>query len=591
MKTDYHQTRHLLIIEDRKYRKTLSLQDEIYSIGRSPCNSIVIDSEQASRHHGTLMRRKNRKTNEENYWILDGDMDGNKSYNGIYINGEKCSVKELKQGDLINFGCEVNATFYTMNEWSDTIVPLTNYQQENTTKIQSKLISYSQAPLNPKATIQGQSYQDPLTKLANQQLFRQSLSLALKNATLKQSPLALLFLDINQFRAINENWGYSTGDLILQEIARLLNSSVRGSDIVARWSDDQFVILFPRIRESQEMGQISQRILQTIEQTLLVSEHKFSLEFSQGMAIYPQDGQDVDTLLKIAKVNLLDHQQKSASKRPLSQLIIKDKESKLLKIKTTLQKAFEQEEFSLYYQPKFNLETEKISGLEALVRWNHPQLGLIPPDKFVPLAEQTELICSLGEWILKKACSQNLAWQNLGLPPITVSVNLSPDQLQDPNFVQVVRQVLKDTKLAPEWLELEVTENIFFTHPEMAHRTLLDLKQLGLNLCLDDFGSGSSSFNHLLKFPFDTIKVAQSCVQELSKDQKQFAVISAVLSLATNLKIRAVAEGVETEKQLNLLRNLDCQEIQGYLFSQPLTSKEATRFLFMHSSQNMILRC
>ncbi len=294
MNTSRQPTRHLLIIEDRKYRTTLSLQDEVYSIGRNPRNSIVICSQQASRHHGTLMRRKNRMNNEETYWILDGDMNGNKSRNGIYVNGEKCLLKELKQGDLINFGCEVNATFYTMNNWSDTIIPLTDEQQENRTTIQSKLISYSEASsdvrssqslnstkilnpkatLNPRATIQGQSYQE-------------------------------------------------------------------------------------------------------------------------------------------------------------------DQESKLFKAKTALQKALEHEEFILYYQPQVNLETGEMSGMEALVRWNHPQLGLIPPYKFIPLAEKTELICSLGEWILKTACSQNFARQNLGLPPITISVNLSPYQLQDPNFVHL----------------------------------------------------------------------------------------------------------------------------------------------------------
>ncbi|EAZ87956.1 diguanylate cyclase domain-containing protein, partial [Crocosphaera chwakensis] len=266
-------THHFLIIEDRKYRRTLSLQDKFYSLGRSPKNSIVISSDQASRHHATLIRKKNRLNNEETYWILDGDRNGKKSRNGIYVNGEKCSVKELKQGDLINFGCDVNATFYSLNNWSDSIIPINNYQPENVAQNPSNSISVSESniefphsqilnstttlhpksTLNPKRTIKGQRYQDPLTKLANQQLFKEYLSIALKNATLKQSPLALLFLNVNQFRTINENWGYPTGDLILQAIGKRIKASVRDSDIVARWADDQFVILFPRIRKSHEI--------------------------------------------------------------------------------------------------------------------------------------------------------------------------------------------------------------------------------------------------------------------------------------------------------------------------------------------------
>ncbi|HAC63758.1 MAG TPA: diguanylate cyclase [Cyanothece sp. UBA12306] len=606
MNNSHQQTAHLLIIEDQKYRRTLSLQLENLSIGRSPKNSIIIHSEKVSRHHATLMRRKNRHNNRETYWIVDGNINGKKSSNGIYVNGEKCSTKELKHGDLINFGCDVNATFYSMNEWSDTIIPISDYQQQEIIKKTSKFMNISEGNIevsqpqivNPqrtinsqvnshdKCTIQGQNYQDTLTKLANRELFRESLSVALKNIALKKSLLAVLFLNINQFDAIIKKWGYSTGEFILQEIAQRLNASIRDSDILARWGEAQFVILFSKIKESQEIEKISQRILHDIEQTIVILDHKISLKFSQGIAIYPKDGQKLDTLLRTGEVNLLHHQQQSKSNQSLNQLIIKDEAKKILKAKTILQQAIKQEEFVIYYQPKVNIKTKKVSGIEALLRWNHPKLGIIAPNKFIPLAEQTNLMNSLDKWVLRQACLQNIAWQNLGLSPITISVNLSPEQLQDPNFAKVVFQVLEETALAPELLELEITEKAILANPKIVSKTLTNLKELGINLCLDDFGNGYSSLNHLANFPFNTMKISQSCIQELTNNETKLAVISAALNLSKNLAISSVAEGVETEQQLKILTNLDCQEIQGYLFSQPLNSEEMTHFLYLNQKDS-----
>ncbi|MGK7942426.1 MAG: EAL domain-containing protein [Crocosphaera sp.] len=599
MKFSQQNARYLLIIEDKKYRKTLSLEDEIYSIGRSKRNSIVIQSDQASRHHATLMRRRSRVNNQETYWILDGDIDGNKSRNGIYVNGEKSLVRELKQGDLINFGCEVNATFYAMNEPCETITPITHLQSEPPTLLSSQTVRFSMASvegassemsssklrvkptssINPLITLQGDNYQDSLTNLANKDLFKQSLSIALKNAKLNQFNLGIMFLDINHFREINNQWGYGTGDSILEEIARRLNNSLRGSDIVSRWQDDQFVILFPKIQESEEIHLISQRILETIQHPLVISENRFHLEYSQGIAIYPQDGQDSETLLRTAQLNLSNHQKEMVSRRSLNQLVVKDKASKLLKVKSALQKALQQENFLLYYQPQVNIKTGEITGMEALVRWHHKELGLILPKKFIHLAEQTEVINSLGEWVLKAACTQHKAWKNLGLPSITVSVNISSIQLKNPDFIDQVKQILEETKIDPQWLQFEITEQAILENPDLIYQTLVKVKKLGIKLCLDDFGSGSSSISHLIEFPFDTMKIAQSCVKEIHKSEQQLRMISAALNLAKTLKIRAIIEGVETQEQKEALNHLDYQEMQGYLLSKPLNKDEATNFL------------
>ena len=586
--------RHMIVVEDTKYRQTISLQEETYSIGRNPTNSIVIHSSHASRHHGTLMKRKNRANNDYSYWIVDGDLDGQKSRNGIYVNGEKCLAKELKNGDLINFGCDVNATYYAVHAWTDTIVDLTTAkspQIEQKSKItyasakatQTSLNLGASGSLNPKDTLQGQDHQDPLTKLPNRVLFDEYLSSSLKNASQYQSTMAVILLDINHFSALNKNWGYLVGDKILAEVAKQISASLRGSDIVARWGNDEFAILLPS--SINDIEPITQRILKHITQPLNIDGQKLHLEYSHGCAIYPQDGQDAKTLLKKAEQTLLQHQKQTMIPAQSCDLTTDPQASKLLKAKTALQKALQQEEFVLYYQPQSKIQSGEISGIEAFVRWNHPKLGQISPQRFIPLAEQTNVIFELGEWILRTACSQNKTWQDLGLPPVVLSVNLSPLQLENPNFVTMVKQVLAETNLSPCWLGLEITEKALLPNPEKVQPILEELSQLEVHLSMDDFGSGYSCLNHLPNLPFDSVKISQTCVQELTKIPQNIAVISAAIALGNSLDIRVIAEGVETEKQFELLRNLDCREMQGYLLSQPLTEEDATQFLSVHQEQ------
>ncbi|MDJ0843508.1 EAL domain-containing protein [Crocosphaera sp.] len=591
--------RHLIVIEDEKYRQTISLEEETYSIGRHTKNSIVIHSQQASRRHGTLMKRKNRHNNTYSYWIIDGDLDGNKSRNGIYVNGEKCLIKELKNGDLINFGCEVNATYYASHEWSNTVIDIgKNKHQElsdNFTEVNSQCtlsqphmnFEPESQPLNPKDTLQAQEYQDTLTQLPNRILFKEYLLNALKNANQYHTSMAVILLDINHFKAINKNWGYPVGDKILVEVAQRLKSSLRDSDIVARWGDDEFIILLPKISHGDNIEKITQRILKHISQPLELSETLLYLEYSVGSAIYPQDAPDSNSLLRKAEIGLLNHQKEMLSSSKKSHLTIDAKASKLLKAKTALQQALNDQELELYYQPQMKIKTGEISGVEALVRWNHPDLGQINPQKFIPVAEQTDSILLIGEWILREACRQNKAWQDMGLPNFIMSVNLSPLQLKDPNFVNIVKQILQETKLSPHWLELEITEKALLTNSELAHQVLQDLRQLGVHLSMDDFGTGYSCLNHLPKFPFGTLKIAQSCVQQLTEKPETIAIISAAVALGNSLDLRVIAEGVETHKQLDLLQNLDCKEAQGYLLSQPLNYMEATQFLDLYQEQKV----
>ncbi len=592
----HEENRNLMVIEDNKYRQTISLQEETYSIGRNRSNSIIINSQQASRRHGTLMRRKNGNNNTYSYWIIDGDMNGKKSRNGIYVNGEKCLVRELKNGDLINFGCEVNATYYATHEWSNTVIDIaktktyplqTHGLEANSYHALSQPhieIEIEHQNLNPKDTLQAQEYQDSLTKLPNLILFKEYLLNALKNAKQYQSSMGIILLDINQFKAINKNWGYPVGDKILVEVAQRIKSSLRGSDIVARWGDDEFIILLPKISHGDDIEKITKRILNNISDSLEIFDKPLYLEYSFGCAVYPQDGQTPKMLLRKAEIGLLNHKKRMMSPDKISHLTIDTKASKLLKAKTALQQALKHQQLELYYQPQIKIKTGEISGFEALVRWNHPVLGQINPQKFIPIAEQTDSMIVIGEWILKEACRQHRYWQEMDLPALTMSVNLSSLQLKDPNFITMVEQVLQETKLAPHWLELEITEKAIFGNLDIIHQVLHDLRKLGVHLSMDDFGTGYSCLNHLPKFPFETLKISQSCVKQITDKPENIAIISAAIALGNSLDLRVVAEGVETHKQLDLLQNLDCREAQGYLLSHPLTQEEATRFLELHES-------
>ncbi|CCQ49897.1 GGDEF [Crocosphaera watsonii WH 8502] len=300
--------------------------------------------------------------------------------------------------------------------------------------------------------------------------------------------------------------GYPVGDKILLEVAERIKASLRGSDIVCRWGDDKFMILFPKISHGDDLEKITQRLLNNIGESLQLSEKVLYLEYSMGCAIYPQDGHDSKTLLRQAESRLTNHKKEMRAKNKRYNLTIDPKASKLLKAKTALEEALKHQELELYCQPQIKIRTGEISGVEALIRWNHPELGQIKPQKFIPVAEQTDSIISIGEWVLRQACLQNRTWQDMGLPNLIMSVNLSPLQLKDTNFINLVESILGETKLAPQWLELEITEKAILANTEIAHQVLQNLRQLGIHLSMDDFGTGYSCLNHLPKFPLWHLK-------------------------------------------------------------------------------------
>jgi diguanylate cyclase (GGDEF)-like protein len=587
--------RHILVLEDQGCRRTISLEENRYSIGRHSSNSVMLYSKQASRKHATLVRKTNNKTNDYSFWILDGDLEGNKSHNGIFVNGAKCLVHELRDGDLINFGCNVNASYHMISNVSDThfdreSVSIKNSKEQSIDpsipgrQLQKTLIltDSSLDSSNNDDTFQDQAYRDSLTDLPNRTLFNEHLSIALTNAKRNQIQMAIILLNLENFSHVNDTLGYGIGDQALQSFSQYLKTSLRSIDIVARWGGDEFIVLLPQINNTEDITKIGQRILNSLNRSFEIEQHQVYLRQNAGIVIYPQDGEDGKTLLRKAKISLENTKKHNKERAHLLDSRNNAKTSQFLKIEQLLYKALEQQEFSLHYQPQVNINTGELYGMEALLRWQHPELGLLSPRQFIPWAEKSNLIVPLNQWVLRTACRQNKAWQKAELPSLPVAVNLSARQFQDPSLTKTIAQVLEETGLESQWLEVEITETTIMQNVDLARQVCHDLQQMGVRIALDDFGTGYFSLSDLQEFSFTKLKIDRSYVNRLKENPGDTAMISAVIALGHSFNLKVLAEGVETQQQLELLRHLQCEEMQGYRFSPPLKVEEASEFLSLH---------
>lgn len=451
--------------------------------------------------------------------------------------------------------------------------------EESTLVTMAASISGARQRQQVEEMIRYQALHDLLTGLPNRLLFNELLSRAMPNAVRNQESLAVMFLDLDRFKIINDTLGHTLGDQLLTNVAQRLRDSLRSGDTVARWGGDEFIILLPQAKDVEEVVQVARRILKALENAFHIQGHELYVSASLGIALFDQHSPDAETLIKHADAALYQAKDAGRNKYQLYTASLNNTTPNLLALDKSLRHALEREELLLYYQPRVNIATGKITGMEALLRWQHPEMGLVAPSVFIPLAEESGLIVPIGEWVLRTACEQNKAWQEAGLPNLTMAVNLSPKQFRQPNLMEMVAKILEQTGLEAHFLELEVTETTVIEDLEFTRTVLQQLEQMGVHLSIDDFGTGHSSLSRLQLLPLHNLKIDRSFIQNLTTNVKVAHIVTAIVSLGRSLGLRLTAEGVEKQEELDFLKSINCEDVQGFLFYRPLPAQKATEIL------------
>ena len=420
---------------------------------------------------------------------------------------------------------------------------------------------------------------DALTGLPNRTLLQERIEHALKRVQRDHGRLAILFIDLDRFKVINDTLGHHAGDMLLQTAAERLQHCLRDSDTIARQGGDEFVVLIENFSDTQYLGNVARKIMHALEQPFFLMGQELFVSASIGISAYPEDGTDLHTLLKNADVAMY-----RAKERGKNTFQFYASESNVhsferLALENSLRRALERNEFVLHYQPKVDLATNELVGAEALIRWNHPDLGLVHPAQFIPLAEETGLIVPIGAWVLREACRQNRAWQEAGMPLIGVAVNLSAHQFRDEGLRQTIAEALGTSGLPPAYLELEITESMIMQNAERAIEILQRFRDMGTLVSIDDFGTGYSSLGYLKSFPIDSLKIDRSFVRDVPSDSDDVAITQAIIAMAHSLNLKVIAEGVENDEQLDFLREQGCDQVQGYLMSPPVSALEFEQLL------------
>jgi diguanylate cyclase (GGDEF)-like protein len=437
------------------------------------------------------------------------------------------------------------------------------------------------------------AYYDSLTKLPNRTLFHDRLRKALEYSERYKTTFAMLFLDLDNFKRINDTLEHRIGDLLLQGVADRLSHCVRSADTVARQEEnpvtntiarlggDEFTILLTDINAMQDAAKVAQRILSILSRPFNLDDHEVFVGASIGIALYPSDGNDVNTLIKNADTAMYHAKDKGRNNFQFYKKSMNATAMDRLKMENSLRRALENEEFSLLYQPKIDISSGCIVGTEALIRWNQPERGIISPGEFIPLAEETGLIIPIGEWVLKTACAQSIYWKNTGsgCTPASIALNLSGIQFRQNDLIKVIEKVIADTGIAPEQLDLEITESVIMQNADSTTSLFQKLKNMGVRLSMDDFGTGYSSFYYLKSFPLDNIKIDRAFINDITRTKKDADIVKAIIAMAHTLELNVIAEGVETQEQLELLQEFECDEMQGFLFCRPLPAEHVQEFL------------
>ncbi|BAQ60579.1 diguanylate cyclase/phosphodiesterase with PAS/PAC sensor [Geminocystis sp. NIES-3708] len=685
----------LLLPENFAEQIVISLTENIYSIGRHSDNNIKLNSGAVSRHHATLMK-KDVTTGESSYILIDGDLNGKRSQNGILVNGKKTIHHHLEDGDVIVFGTsEIKAIYKKENVLSANlsdgnlssktlkkntlssfdlsreklqetlIISEENLSENLSDKDIKRLASFPELSPNPiiefdfngKVTytnpaanlcfgelliqdnlitpltdglnnndnknkeltireikiedkyfeqyihylskenvirsyifditrrknyeekLKYQAFHDSLTGIPNRDFFYWKLAIYLKEIKEQKKELAIFFIDIDRFKNINETLNHTVGDKLLESFAQRLISCLPFDCFLARWGGDEFTLITPLDHNLPSARNIADIIINSLKKPFLIEKYTVYVTCSIGISLYPEDGLDEQQLIKNADIALFRAKQMGKNNCQFYTSKLNREQTLLFELETTLYNALENQELFLNFQPQLDLKTNSISSVEVLLRWQHPNLGIVSPSKFIPLAEETGLILSIGKWVLETACIQGKKWHDLGYKNLIIAVNVSAKQFQQEDFTEQVKHILKKTQFNPQYLELEITESILMQEVSRTEFIINELSSLGVKFSLDDFGTGYSSFSYLKNFPFHIIKIDQSFVTDLVINKQDQALISAIITLAKGYNMMVVAEGVETEKQKLFLKQLQCDLIQGWLVSKPLKEEDFLVFL------------
>lgn len=457
---------------------------------------------------------------------------------------------------------EVASLARDFNRMADSLLKRTQELEQNLTELQQA-----------QDTIKHMAYHDALTGLPNRHYFEDRLAQALREARQRNQRMAVLFLDLDRFKFINDTFGHTLGDHVLQQIAHRLETIIRKGDMVARVGGDEFTLLLPDASAEEAVG-VAERVLQRVREPQEILGRQLHITASLGITVFPEDGQDAEALLRNADIAMYKAKEEGGDSYRLYSPSMDASMSQWLTLQSELWRALERGELLLYYQPQVDVRNGRVFGAEALVRWQHPEKGLMLPDSFIPLAEDSGLIVPLGTWVLKEACRQLRAWQEAGLPSIALTVNISARQLQRPGLVPLLGQLLEETGVEPGRLVLEVTEGAIMRDMDAAIALLKELREMGFLVSLDDFGTGHSSLNYLKALPLDILKIDRSFVRDIGKDSTGNAMVTAIVTLARSCALRVIAEGVENSEQLDFLQRLHCYEVQGFLFGRPMPAEE-----------------
>lgn len=435
-----------------------------------------------------------------------------------------------------------------------------------------------------------QAYHDLLTSLPNRALFEDRLQLATAHARRYKEYLAVMYLDVDRFKLVNDSLGHSMGDKLLQIVAERILGCLRAEDTLARFGGDEFTLLLPQISKKEDAGAVAKKVLDSIRAPMYIDDQEIFTSASVGIAIYPHSGETMETLVKSADIAMYHVKSNGKDGYQYFCAEMNDSYTCHLAVERDMHRALEQNQFEVFFQPKVNPTSCQIVGMEALIRWQHPEKGLVMPNDFIPMAEQTKLIVPIGDWVLRATCEEICRWREQGLPKIKVSINISAVQIEQDDFVEKIVNTLDEFKLSGDYIEVEITEYGLMKNRENAIQKLRRLSARGITIAIDDFGTGYSSLSYLQKFPVNTLKIDRSFVKDIESDTTETCIVDAIASMAKGLKLHMVAEGVETVSQLNYLKDLGCVEVQGFLFGKP-QSAQATMDLMIQRSDGKLASC